>query len=217
MMPLGALTRAALAQETKDARSVLTDVAKAMGVDGLKSVEYSGTGSSYMDKDGPIPAGGWPHTVMKSYVRQINLDATTSELRLIRIEGTPPVEKTVVRSIDANSPWAGQYEFWITPYGFLKGALANNATVETKKVLGDTYKAVSFTLPGEHVVVGYINGKNMVEKVETKVGDKDGFLAQAIYRDYTDFKGLKFPTLITEKHAGELALILVVKDVKPAT
>ena len=37
---------------------------------------------------------------------------------------------------------------------------------------------------------------------------------EALYRDYTDFNGVKFPTLITEKRGGELSLILVVGDVR---
>jgi hypothetical protein len=37
---------------------------------------------------------------------------------------------------------------------------------------------------------------------------------ETTYREYQDFGGLKFPTMIVEKQADELALILIVKDVK---
>jgi len=153
---------------------------------------------------------------MKSYVRDINLDAKTSRLQLVRGEGTPPVDKTLTYEVDANSPWPSQYEFWLTPYGFLKGAMANTATVQSKTEFGTTYKTVAFSLPGGQMVVAYIN-ENMIDKVETKVGETDGFVVEALYRDYTDFNGVKFPTLITEKHAGQLSLILIVKEVKPGT
>jgi hypothetical protein len=206
---------AAPIEDVKDARTVLSEVAKAMGDDGLKTLHYSGTGSSYIVTPGPVPAGGWPHTVMKSYVRDINLDAKTSRLQLVRAEGTPPADKTLMHEVDANSPWSSQYEFWITPYGFLKGAMANPATVESKTEFGTTYKAVAFTLPGGHTVMAYVNDKNLIEKVETKIGETNGFVVEALYRDYADFSGVKFPTLITEKHAGQLSLILVVKEVKP--
>jgi hypothetical protein len=45
--------------------------------------------------------------------------------------------------------WSSQYEFWITPYGFLKGAMADNATVESKTVMGTTYRdpAAAWRLP----------------------------------------------------------------------
>jgi hypothetical protein len=77
------------------------------------------------------------------------------------------------------------------------------------------YRAITFTLPGNRKVVGYINDKDVIEKIETWMGDDGEVLVEAFYRDYSDFDGVKFPTLITEKHDGALSLILVVKDVKP--
>jgi hypothetical protein len=216
LISTAALAAAGPIQDVKDARVVLSGVVKAMGTESMRTLHYSGTGSSYVVTPGSVPASGWPHSVMKSYVRDINLDAKTSRLELVRAEGTPPVEKTLTHEVDANSPWSSQYEFWITPYGFLKGAMANNTTVESKTEFGTTYKAVAFTLPGAHTVVAYINDKNMIDKVETKVGETNE-LVEAVYRDYTDFNGVKFPTLITEKHAGQLSLILIVKEVKPGT
>jgi hypothetical protein len=68
MISAAALPAAAPIEEVKDARTVLSEVAKAMGADGLKTLHYSGTGSSYIVTSGPVPAGGWPHSVMKSYV-----------------------------------------------------------------------------------------------------------------------------------------------------
>jgi hypothetical protein len=218
MISAATLQAIGLAQDVKDAvkdaRTVLNEVAKNLGSTNLKTLHYTGSGSSYIVGPGPAPAGGWPHTVMKSYVRDINLDAITSRTQLVRTEETPPVDKTVTREINSNSPWSSQYEFWITPYGFLKGAIANNATVESKTVTGTTYKVVTFTLPGGRTLVGYVNDKNMIERVETKIGDNNDIPVEALYRDYTDFNGLKVPTLITEKQAGDLSLILIVKDVK---
>jgi hypothetical protein len=205
---------AAGAEDVKDAKTLLSQVAKAMGANNLKTVHYFGTGSSYIVTDGVAPATGWPHSVMKSYVRDINLDAMTSRLQLVRTGGTPSAEKTITHTVDSNSAWSAQYEFWITPYGFLRGAMANNAKVESKTVFGTTYKAVTFTLPGSHNVVGYINDKDMIERVETTIGEKGDVVVEALYRDYADFNGVKFPSMITEKHGGSLSLILVVKDLK---
>ena len=215
MISAAALPAAAPIEDMKDAKTVLSEVAKAMGAEGLKTLQYSGTGSSYIVTLGPVPAGGWPHSVMKSYMRDINLDARTSRLQLVRAEGTPPADKTLTHEVDANSPWSSQYEFWMTPYGFLYGAMTNAATVESKTLFGTTYKTVSFTLPGGHKVVGYVDDKNLIDKVETEVGESDGSVVEALYRDYADFNGVKFPTLITEKHAGQLSLILIVNEAKP--
>src|SRR5262245_17637517 len=114
------------ANDAKAARGVLSNVAKTMGVDRLKTLHYSGTGSSYIVGEGAVPSGGWPHGLMKSYVCDLNLDAATSRLQLVRTEGTPPADKTIDQVVDADSPWPSQYAFWITPYGFLKGAMTNN-------------------------------------------------------------------------------------------
>jgi hypothetical protein len=37
---------------------------------------------------------------------------------------------------------------------------------------------------------------------------------ETTYRDYQDFNGVKFPTMIIENQAGELAMIVVVNDAK---
>ena len=214
MISAAALQVTGFAEEVKDAKTVLTQVAKSMGANNLKTLHYSGSGSSYIVGPGAVPAGGWPHSVMRSYVRDIDLDAITSRLQMVRSEGTPPADKTLTREINENSPWSSQYEFWITPYGFLKGAMANNATVESRTVTGTTYSVVTFTLPGDHTVAGYINDKDVIERVETKAGDKNDVPVEALYRDYADFNGVKFPTMITEKQADALSLILIVKEVK---
>ena len=106
----------------------------------------------------------------------------------------------------ANNGWAQQLEIWITPWGFLKGAAANNATVRTqggKRIVtwNTTQKAPSGIA---YKVVGYINDKNLVEKVETWLehpffGD---MLVEGIYTDYRDNNGFKFPGTMVQKRAG---------------
>jgi hypothetical protein len=62
--------------------------------------------------------------------------------------------------------------------------------------------------------VGYINDKDLIERVETKIGENSDVIVESTYRDYADFAGVKFPSMIIEKHGGSLSLILVVKEVK---
>jgi hypothetical protein len=208
---LAAVPATVLAQ---DARSLLSNGSKALGADGLKTLQYSGSGSSYVVAPGPVPNGGWPHGVMKSYVRDLNLDTATSRVQLVRAHGAPPAEEALSFAIDPNSPWSTQFDYWITPYGFLKGAMAHNATVESRNVFGAPFRVVTFTLSGNHRVVGYFNDKDVIEKVETWIGDKGDVLVEAYYRDYTDFSGVKVPTMITQKQAGALSMILIVKEAK---
>ena len=189
----------------QDAKSILNAAAKAMGTDNLKTLQYSGSGSSYDEKG--------QHLVLSSYVRQMDLNAATSNVRLTRMQGTPPAPHTVNQTIAADSPWNVQFDFWLTPYGFMKGAIASDAAAEIKTVDGSPYRIVSFTLPSSHKVAGYINAMNMVERVEVRI-DND-VLIQGIYHSYEDFGGLKVPTIMVQKRSGELAQVLIVKDAKP--
>jgi hypothetical protein len=210
MAMVGALIAKPQATEAEDARALMNKVTKAVGAEGLKTLLYTGTGSSYIPPADSDPASSWTHAVMKSYVLDLNLDAITSHVQLVRTETT---DRTLNYVADAKSPWS-LHEFWLTPYGFLKGAAMYNATAEPRTVFGTTFRTLTFTLPNGHKVVGYINDKDLVEKVETWIGEKGDQQVEANYRDYTDFNGVKVPTMITQKHAGMLSLIVMVKDVQ---
>jgi hypothetical protein len=129
------------------------------------------------------------HNPIKSYTRQIDLSTTTS-----------------------SAPWNSQVEFWITPYGFLKGAMTNTATLESKAVFGEPYQVVTFTLPGNHKIVGYITEKDIVERVHAWV-DND-VMIEAVYRDYVDFGGVKVPTIMIQNRGGRLSQVIIVKEAK---
>ena len=208
---LATLPTASFAQ---DARAVLASVVKAMGAENLKTLHYSGSGSSYVITPGPAPATGWPHTYLKSYVRDLNLESAISRLHGIRVQGTPPADQTMNHSIDANSPWSTQYQFWLTPYGFLKGAIAGSPSLTTKTVFGSAYRVITFTPPGGQPVSAYLSDKDLIEKVETRIGDKNDVPVEALYRDYKDVNGVQFPMMITEKQGGELSLLVMVNEVK---
>jgi type II secretory pathway pseudopilin PulG len=189
----------------QDAKAILSATARAMGAVNLRTIQYSAAGSIYDEKG--------QHIVVSSYSGQMDLNAMTSSIRMVQMQGTPPTPQTVNQTIAADSPWNVQFDFWLTPYGFLKGAMANDATAETKTVEGETYKVVTFTLPGNHKIAGYINNKDLVERVEART-DND-VLVQAFYHDYEDFGGLKIPTVIVSRRNGDLALVLIVKEAKP--
>jgi len=193
-----------LTGSAQDAKSIVTAAAKAMGAENLRTLQYSGSGSLY-DETGH-------HMVVRSYARRMDLNAVTSTVEAVRLQGSPPAPQSTTQTIGADSPWATQFEFWLTPYGFLKGAAANNVTSESKTIGGEEYKLVSFTLPGNHKITGYINAKNMVEKVETRI-DNDVVVQQA-YHEYQDFGTLKVPTVMVQMRKGELAMVLIVKEAK---
>src|SRR5262249_1217391 len=110
-----------------------------------------------------------------------------------------------------NMAWGQQLEIWITPWGFLKGAAANSATVKAQTVDGKRFQVVTFNSPikssgGQpYKLVGYINNQNLVEKVQTWLENPifGDMLVEAEYTQYREgANGLKFPASIVQKRGG---------------
>ena len=105
-----------------------------------------------------------------------------------------------------------QLQIWLTPHGFLNGALQNNATA--KKGQGGT--DVTFTAMGKFRVTGTIDSQGMVTKTETRIDNPvlGDMLVETDYSGYKDFDGVKFPTMIVQKQGGHPVLDLAVTDAK---
>jgi len=215
------LSSAAFAQ---DAESVVDGAVKAMGVENVGSVRYTGTGLNYALGQAVNPTAPWPKFNVKTYERIIDFDAGAMAQTMTRTQGENPPkgggqqpmvgDQTQTVTNGFNEPWAGQFEAWVTPVGFLKGALANSATVQPKTVGGKKYNVVSYSIAGKHKVSGYLDDQNLVSKVETLVDNPvlGDMPVEAVYSDYKDFHGLKFPTRIVETQGGFPVMDLTVTD-----
>jgi glyoxylase-like metal-dependent hydrolase (beta-lactamase superfamily II) len=100
---------------------------------------------------------------------------------------------------------------WATPQGFVKAAMANNAT--TRNVRGGT--EVSFTVGGRYRMTGTINTQGQVERVQTLidhpvVGDTP---VETTYSGYRDFGGVMFPSRILQTQDGHPSLDLTISAV----
>jgi glyoxylase-like metal-dependent hydrolase (beta-lactamase superfamily II) len=100
---------------------------------------------------------------------------------------------------------------WSTPQGFVKAAMANNAT--TRNAKGGT--EVSFTVGGKYKMTGIINPQGQVEKVQTWidhpiVGD---MLVETTYSGYKDFSGVMFPSRLVQTQDGYPSLDLTISSV----
>jgi len=100
---------------------------------------------------------------------------------------------------------------WATPQGFVKAAMANNAT--TRKTKDGT--EVSFTVGGKYKMTGILNAQNQVERVQTWidqpiVGD---MLVETTYSGYKDFGGVMFPSRLVQKQDGFPSLDLTIASV----
>jgi glyoxylase-like metal-dependent hydrolase (beta-lactamase superfamily II) len=199
----------------QDTKTVLNDAAKAMGSEQLRTLQFSGMGSTARFGQNVNPRAGWPAVRMKSYIRELDFAGMASHVQIVQAQGG--ADQTVDQWISSGSSWDSQFEFWLSPYGFLKGAMANNAKLSAEVVDGAKQNVVTFTLQNKYRVTGYINNRNLVEKVKTWI-DNDvlgDMTAEAWYSEYKNFGGLTFPTLIVEKEGGFPVLILSVSDVKP--
>lgn len=208
----------------QDAKAVIDSAAKTMGVSNLGSVRYSGSGLSYALGQAPNPGAPWPKFNLKTYERIVDFDAGASSQTMVRTQGENPPrgggpqpligEQVQTQVVGFKEPWISQFEIWLTPVGFLKGAMSNNATVQAKTVAGKTLNAVSFLVENKYKVTGYIDDRNLVEKVETLLpnpvlGDMP---VEAVFSDYKEFHGLKFPTKMVETQGGFPVLDLAISD-----
>jgi glyoxylase-like metal-dependent hydrolase (beta-lactamase superfamily II) len=119
--------------------------------------------------------------------------------------GTPPAPQPQPAAVEER-----RMEIWTTPHGFLRGAVANNAT--SQPVEGGT--EVSFML-GQNRYVGTINEQNEVATVRTWIdnpvlGDTE---VQLNYSDYRDFNGVRFPSRIARVQGGHPVLDVTVSSV----
>ena len=200
----------------QDAKTVVATASKTMGVDGLNSIHYYGVaqnGNLGQNNNANQP---WPMANASDYVRAIDFTQPASRATWVNY-AVPVTGGAAAQSqgqqliLPANQTWAQQLEIWITPWGFLKGAAANNATVRAQTLNGKRYQAVTFNStmksPGgqPYRVVGYINSENLVERVQTWVENPvfGDLLVDSEYTNYRDgANGLKYPAQIVQVRGG---------------
>jgi glyoxylase-like metal-dependent hydrolase (beta-lactamase superfamily II) len=200
----------------QDAKAVVERAIQAAGSAGLTSLTYSGLAANANFGQSRTISFGLASTSIRSYTRTIDFSqpasrATGATLPPASRGGPPPQPGTFDQSIGPSNPaWAQQLQIWVTPWGFLRGAAASNATVRSRKIDGVNYNVVTWSPEQKapsgqsYRLVGYINDVNMVERVETWVehpilGDMH---VEFSYSSYQDFGGLKVPMRISQKQVG---------------
>src|SRR5215470_8818478 len=190
------LSQVAVAQ---DAKTVVSNASKAMGVEGLNSIHYYGVvqnGNFGQNSNANQP---WPMVNANDYVRAIDFSRPASRATWVTYAvpvtgGVAALNPGQQNITPENMTWAQQLEIWITPWGFLKGAAANSAAVKAETVGGKRYQTVTFNSPikspgGQpYKVVGYINNQNLVEKVQTWLENPifGDMLVEAEYTQYRE-------------------------------
>ena len=222
---------------TQNASSVVAAASKAMGVDTLNSITYSGTarnGAFGQSKSIGDPMGPVNLTRITEYTRTINFGQPGDASALVSRATGPTQPPTVpgvpapmpgvfnqnITGTQASSNWNQALNIWTTPWGFLKGAAANNATVRQQ----GGQQVVSFTPPNlkspsgqTYSVTGYINNQNLVTKVETRVDNAvvGDLLVEFDYSNYQNMNGVQVPTRIVQKQAGMPTFDAEIKSATP--
>jgi len=208
----------------KDARSIVGDVSTTIAAANLKTIQYSGTGFVYVFGQSYRPGGPYPKFYAK-YSRIVDYERGLSREETFRKQfenpprggGQQPIyrEARGVVVTGENSGWGGS-ALALTPQGWAKAAMAANPTSKPASLDGKPVTLVSFLIKGKYKVDGYVDGQNLLTKVNTWMpnpilGDT---LVETIYSNYEDFGGVKFPTRIVQKQGGYPVLEIDVKDVQ---
>jgi glyoxylase-like metal-dependent hydrolase (beta-lactamase superfamily II) len=210
------VTSLATTAAAQDARAVIADASRAMGTEKLSSITYSGSAATVFFGQTEHMIGPWPMDPIRRYSRTLDftqprsLATGTVWQMAILVGGAPQPDPYVRNIVPGNANWAQQLDIWTTPWGFLRGAAANQATVRSQTIGGQPFSVVSWKTPQKapsglpYTVVGYIDDRKMVTRVETWV---DHFLVgdlhvEAEYSGYRDFGGVKVPAHMVQKQMG---------------
>lgn len=209
----------------QDARTVIVNAQKALG--DLKSITYSGSAKDVAFQQCGANAAAMmckgthdPMRPINHYVRVIDLTAPASRHTGATNNIGPGGSTTVApgtfflqvtpAQADVSQPWGNSLEFYITPWGFWKGAAENNATASRRRVGGRNYTVLTWspkvTAPSgkNYVINGYVNDQNIVERVETWLGENimGDMHILATYTGWKDFGGVMAPSKIVQTRGG---------------
>jgi glyoxylase-like metal-dependent hydrolase (beta-lactamase superfamily II) len=205
----------------QDAKTVIASAKKALG--DPTSVTYSGSA-----KDVAFQQCGANSTQMNcqgthnpmrpigSYVRVIDLAAPATRqagtTNNIGPGGSTTVapgtffQQVTAQQADVSQPWGGSVDFYLTPWGFLKGAEANNATAKKdgKYTVVSWSPSVKAPSGKSYVINGYVNGQNQIERVETWLNENimGDMHIVTTYSGWKDFGGAIAPAKIVQTRGG---------------
>ena len=226
-LAIGAICPALLcaAALTEDPAMVIARAQKALG--DLKSITYSGSAKDVAfqqcganSTDMMCRGTHDPMRPINNYVRVIDLTApasrATGSTNNIGPGGSTTLtpgtyfQQVTAQQSDVSQPWGNSLEFYITPWGFLKGAAENHATVSRRKVDGKNYTVLTWSpavkAPSgkSYIINGYVDEQNMVDRVETWLGENimGDMHILAVYSGWKDFGGVTAPAKIVQTRGG---------------
>ena len=206
-LSLSALITAPVAAQS--VQSVLQTTAIAMGMENLSSIEYSGTGWQGRVGQNVAPDRDWPRIELTAYTRAIDFEAMSSKEEFVR-EGST---RQFTNLLSGDYAWTldtqgepvpqpasaelRRLEILLTPWGFIKGAMAPgaNPTMLTRNEYGGRSTVISFVAFEKYRVNGTINPDGLLERTQTwipspVVGD---MYIENVYTEYQEVGGVQIP------------------------
>lgn len=205
----------------QDAQSFLQAAARAMGVDEeMTSIQYSGTGWAGAVGQNFTPDIDWPRFDLTSYTRTIDFESLSSTEEMVLVQGDheqrggggTPIEGELRRKylVSGDYAWNLQgdnivpvpalaerrlLDIYLTPHGFIKGALAGNPTVITRNEYGERVTVVSFIALDKYRINATFGENNLILRIQTwlpspVVGD---MYHETVFRNYREVDGIQFP------------------------
>ena len=217
----------------------LGDIAKAMGADKVKTIEYSGAGNLYAVGQPETPTAAWPRFGLPEYKLTINYGTgsmiqdtvVTFGDQPARGGGRPPSNgrEQRVSGISGDTGWNVQgpnanpsrgtaglkHALWLSPHGVVKAALAAKSPVTMRSVGGKRFKTVSFGSKGAFQATAWFDKNNLLRGVDSIVANPvyGDMPVRTVYSDYKTFDGVKFPTKIKAMSAGYPSLDVTISAV----
>jgi glyoxylase-like metal-dependent hydrolase (beta-lactamase superfamily II) len=241
VLAIGGLQKSSFAAEGQK-ESALGAATNALNADGIVTIEYSGAGKWHLFGQSRNPSAPDPEYDLASYTATINYATASKHVVMIRdpamiVQILRPTAKreTADEYVSGDVSWVVMapggpatglppanipeqknaeeraMEIWATPQGFLRAAAAHNATSRPTKAGTE----VTF-IDGKHKFIGIINGLNEVERIRTWIDSPvlGDMLCEAVFSDYRDFGGVRFPGRIVRTMGGKTRLDLTVSSVK---
>lgn len=129
--------------------------------------------------------------------------------------GAPQGSSASTWTIAPDASWSERHRYWLTPHGFVRGALASAAEVSTGTIDGKPHRIVSFTPERGAEVRGWIDADDRLVRLQTTIDDGRGtpVTVEASLLHWESLGGIEFPTTWIRRENGELAEVLIVREI----
>jgi len=231
---------------TREEPGTLQAATETLGVNEVRSIEYSGTGSWFQFGQAPNPTLPWPAFTVSSFTASINYETPAARVQMERIQVVEPnrvrpapVQQRPVQVVSGTHAWNLAAPAGATPgtaptpqpqpaaveertaeiWTTPHGFLRAAAANNATSQPANGGSEVSFTVGGKYKYVGRINAQNQVERVQTWIDNTvlGDTPIEVTYSDYRDFNGVMFPGKIVRAQGGHPVLDLTVSSVTANT